>query len=398
MKIAIINNLYPPFDRGGAEQVVVRSVQGLLEAGHEVVVVTACPNGAYTEKNGKLTVYRSKPKNLFFYTNARYHSWPVRLLWHVLDIFNWGTAYRVRNILKKEKPDIVHTHTLMGLSFLIPLVIRRLGLRHIHTIHDVQLVEPSAMIIKSKEKSWRYTGLPSRVYTALMKKMVGSPAVVLSPSNFLLDFYLSRGFFRGSQTFVLRNPATFFVSIKNQNIKNECLRFLYVGQVEEHKGARFLAESFASWREKEKIPAELRIVGDGSLLNDLKQKFGGREDMLICGRVKHEDLPDFYSSSDMVVVPSLCYENSPTVIFESLFFGVPVLASRIEGISELIKEGENGFTFAAGDGESLIEKLSWCAKNRETLFSLREKARVSQPVVTSREYVEKLLGFYLSVE
>ena len=65
----------------------------------------------------------------------------------------------------------------------------------------------------------------------------------------------------------------------------------------------------------------------------------------------------FFAKADITIVPSLCYENSPTVIFESFSYHTPVLASNIEGIAELIKEGENGLTFIAGNEASLLQKL-----------------------------------------
>jgi glycosyltransferase involved in cell wall biosynthesis len=122
-------------------------------------------------------------------------------------------------------------------------MIRRLGIRHVHTVHDVQLVKPSGIIQKSKENSWRYQGFPVRIYSWIMRFLVGSPNVVISPSQFLLNFYESRGFFKNSKRVVLRNPVTSEVqSIKKEN--HDTLHFLYLGQVEGHKGVLFLVKTF----------------------------------------------------------------------------------------------------------------------------------------------------------
>ncbi|PIR61049.1 MAG: hypothetical protein COU68_01500, partial [Candidatus Pacebacteria bacterium CG10_big_fil_rev_8_21_14_0_10_45_6] len=155
MKICIINNIYPPYERGGAEQVVVRTVEGLRDAGHEVVVISSSPKGDEFEETENLKIYRTQPGNIFFYTKAHNHNVFSRFVWHVRDMFNGSVASWVQNILRQEQPDIVHTHNLMGLSFLIPRAIRKLNLPHIHTVHDVQLVEPSAMILKLNEHSFR---------------------------------------------------------------------------------------------------------------------------------------------------------------------------------------------------------------------------------------------------
>ncbi|HAT03866.1 MAG TPA: hypothetical protein DCS29_03795 [Candidatus Magasanikbacteria bacterium] len=388
MKICIINNLYPPYARGGAEQVVKRTVDGLLKQGNDVVLITSTPDDEGVEEQVHLKIYRIRPRNIFFYTQAHKHDIASRFLWHIIDMFNVFVSRETKRILTWEKPDIVHTHNLMGLSFLIPQTIRALGIRHVHTVHDVQLVEPSGIILKTRENSWRYTGFPTKLYTWIMKKLLGSPEVVISPSQFLLDFYKARGFFRNSAKTLLRNPLTLdFKEEKGERVSTETFNFLYLGQVEDHKGIFLLGEAF------EKISdAVLHIVGDGSRLENLKEYTKGNKHVVYHGRVDREKLPELFSMMDVTVVPSLCYENSPTVIFESLYFGVPVLASRIEGIAELIEEGENGFTFEAGDVSSLIHKLSWCVEHKKEIDSMRIKIPTTSR--SEGEYIEKLITLY----
>jgi glycosyltransferase involved in cell wall biosynthesis len=102
MKICIINNIYPPYDRGGAEQVVVKTVEGLVARGHDVVIITSTPEKEVVESVGRVTIYRLHPQNFFFYTEANQHSALMRLCWHVVDIFHVPIRYKVRQILKKN--------------------------------------------------------------------------------------------------------------------------------------------------------------------------------------------------------------------------------------------------------------------------------------------------------
>ena len=411
MKICLINNLYPPHARGGAEQVVYKTVQGLLEAGHEVVVITTVPEGPHVWREGRLTIYRVVPKNLFFYTAAHQHSFLTRALWHLIDMFHAGVARTVAEILRQEKPEVVHTHNLMGVSFLVPRIIRELGIRHLHTVHDVQLVEPSGIILKAKENSWRYRGLPTRAYTAIMRRLMGSPDVVISPSQFLLDFYEKRGFFPGAKRVVLRNPVT--MSLKHatasgrgpdqggkntktlkQNFINEShgVNFLYLGQIEEHKGVVFLVNVFRSFGNDQAV---LHIVGAGSQFERVKEMASVVNTIIVHGKVDRDKLPELFAETDVLIVPSLCYENSPTVIFEAFSFGVPVLASRVEGVAELIREGENGLTFETGNEASLKEKLTWCVEHREDLQAMSKKTAQSLHGLSERDYIERLQYLYV---
>ena len=129
MKMCLINNLYPPYARGGAEQVAKTIAESFVSKGDQVVVLTSAPEQWGTEKLDKLTIHRLPPRNLYFYSDGYKHRLLTRALWHFFDIFNVATALKVRKILIEEKPDVVHTHNLMGLSFLIPVVLRRLKIR-----------------------------------------------------------------------------------------------------------------------------------------------------------------------------------------------------------------------------------------------------------------------------
>jgi len=393
MKICIINNLYPPLARGGAEQVVEKTVAGLLDAGHEVLLITLGKSKAIG-KFGNLAIWEYEPKNFFFYTDSHTHSFFMRFLWHVVDMFHRGSARFVRDVLEKERPDVVHTHNLMGLGFLIPHVIRSLGIRHVHTVHDVQLVEPSGIILKQKEHSFRYNGLPTRVYAAMMRRLMGSPDVVISPSNFLLEFYRRWKFFSHSEFVQLRNPMTFGSRNTKHVARNthHTFTFYYIGQVEEHKGVLFLLNTFLNFQTDKEC--ELHIVGDGSKLDEVKKVAEKDNRIVIHGRVSRDELPRVFAEADMVIVPSLCYENSPTVIFESFAFGVPVLASHIEGIAELIEEGKQGMTFRAGDEKHLQEKLAWCLGHAAEVAEMGEHTGTFLEAMASQEYVPTLLALY----
>jgi len=63
------------------------------------------------------------------------------------------------------------------------------------------------------------------------------------------------------------------------------------------------------------------------------------------GKVPFYEMGTLYSAADLTLVPSVWYDNSPTVIYESLLGGTPVLGSAIGGIPELIREGETDISF-----------------------------------------------------
>jgi len=76
---------------------------------------------------------------------------------------------------------------------------------------------------------------------------------------------------------------------------------------------------------------------------------------------------------DVMIFPSLCYENYPAVIFESLFFEVPVLSVNHSSLPEFIKEGKNGWFFDIGKEDDLLEKIKYCIENKEEVNIISKK-------------------------
>jgi len=391
MKICVISNLYPPIFRGGAERVAERVVRGLVSASHDVFVISTKPWAGWksfkpvaTDENG-VKVYRFYPANIFYYLNDFKHNVLWRAKWHFLDMFNCHSARVVKNILKQEKPDLVLTHNLMGIGFKIPRAIRGLGIKHIHTLHDVQLAVPSGLIISGREKSWEQRTWFRKIYEVVCRRLFGSPDVVISPSKWLLDFYLEKGFFKKSKKEVLPNPVE-RIYPAGIPMDNSILKLLYLGQIEEHKGILFLVEVLKNID----IEFKLHIAGDGSKMEELKKIVGEDNRFVIHGKLSGEEVIKIFDLVDLTVVPSQCFENSPSVIYESLAAGVPVLAAKIGGVAELVHDGENGFTFAAGNAEDFARALKQAASSRDELQKMRQAAARSVEDFGIEKYIRQL--------
>lgn len=401
MKFVIISNLYPPLLRGGAEMVAAQEAEGLKAAWQHVSVLTTKPRqidigGFNVKANNKLvwqdevngvSVYRFTPFNLFYYLDD--HKFPglVRLLWHFIDIFNIFSYFKVKKFVQEAKPDVVITHNLMGIGFLIPSLLKRLRIKHFHTLHDVQLYTPSGLILKNQENNWQHRFFKLIGYPSLMKQLFASPAVIISPSRFLLDFYKQRGFFPESKLVLLPNPSPAPISTIRQASPN--LELLYLGQVNKAKGILNLITTMG----KIHLPhLRLHVVGAGTDLT--RAKLLAKEDKRIIfhGWLPHQKLMPILHKTDIVVVPSLCYENSPLVIYEALSFGLPVLAADIGGVAELIKEGINGWSFPADNWSVFTDKLNKIYLQRDKIHLLAPACRASVAEVSLKNYIDKILA------
>ncbi len=398
MRICFITNLYPPYGRGGAERVVEEEARALRALGHDVLIVTAEPvreDGSIeprmTVENG-IRVYRFYPFNLFFYGDIGTHSAPARLLWHLRDARNGHAARVVESILKRERPQIVHTHNLKGIGFRIPRVLRTLGIRHVHTLHDVQLVAPSGLILKGKEKGFGVTDLLSRMFSASARASFGSPDIVVSPSRFLLRFHEEHGFFPRSEKILLPNPAP--AATPARHAASVETRFLFLGQVETHKGIVLLIEAFRRLV-KERPKARLDIVGSGAGVDEARRASGKDLRISFYGKKNPAQFADMFSKADYTVVPSLCYENAPTVIVESFAYGVPVIVAHIGGAAELVRDGENGLVFEAGNVGALVASLKRVCDEKGAWPSRSRAALRSSELLVSPRHAARLEALYI---
>lgn len=397
MRICLISNLYPPHGRGGAERVVEEEAKALTALGHRVSVITAEPvrdDGTIHPRmtlEGGIRVWRFHPLNLFFYGEIGRHSAPARLLWHLWDARNAHAAKSVSDVLRRERPDVVHTHNLKGIGFTVPRAIRRLGLRHVHTLHDVQLAVPSGLILKGKERGVGLTDPLTRLFARVARASFGSPDVVISPSKFLLEFYAARGFFPDSDKVLLPNPAPRAAMAPHAPAVET--RFLFLGQVERHKGVFLLIEAFRRLA-KDRPKSRLDVVGAGTAVEEAMRAAGKDLRIAFHGKKSPAQFAGMFARTDYAVVPSLCYENAPTVIVEAFAHGVPVIVADIGGAVELVRPDVNGLVFEAGNVQSLISAMRQACDEKGAWPARSKAARRSAELLTSERHAERLVALY----
>ena len=357
MKIALINNIYFPEGSGGGEMVVKHRAFQFAKEGHEVTIIVPGESKS-TEQIGKsVTLVRFKPVHIFLYKNASKYPWIIRLIWHVVDAFNLVTYFQIRSILKRRKPDKVECHNLKGVGFLIPSLMKALRISFVMYLHDIQLAIPSGILLFGEEKKQKNNGLFQRLYEKIIKSLVGSPDTVIFPSNWLHVFYESRGFFKKSEKEILTHPSFDSGKIEaglkelQEKIKTEAeIHVVYVVKLEVYKGVVVL---LSVWKLLSKN-YYLSIYGAGSLEGLVLNTSNNDKRVTYQGHQTHEKIIPNVQQADVLVMPTLCYENRPEVILEAFNVGTPVIASNLGGVTELIKDGATGILFTPGNVEGLV--------------------------------------------
>ena len=159
------------------------------------------------------------------------------------------------------------------------------------------------------------------------------------------------------------------------NITEDQCIVLFVGRLEEIKRVGLAIESIRQLG-SDNSAFRLFIAGDGTLKERLEkqaEQLTAAGNVIFLGSIRHPELPAFYNMADILILPSEM-EGVPMVILESLACGTPVIASRVGGIPDIIKEGVNGITLK----EVTIEKLT---QGVVALKNIRhDRTRVAQSV------------------
>jgi len=387
-KIAVISNLYPPFDRGGAEKIAQRQAE-FLSKNNKVIVITSHPTEDYVEKqiNENLKIIYFKVPNNFSYYEIAKHNFFARLLWRWKDMNNIKSANIIKDILKKEKVTKVFLHNLTGLGYQIPRMIEDLGLKQILTLHDVQLIHPSGQL-----EDLRKLKFLEKWYVVRTRKYFKNIDHIISPSKFLANYHFKYGFWQKDKMQITFNPvADNFYKEQIRNLSKP-IKLLYVGQLNTAKGLQFLVKEILK---NDKFI--LHIAGAGILEKYLDKIIKKNPNQIFYhGKVGAEELKKLYDQANFLVVPSLIQENLPTVILEAGARSLPAIASRVGGVPELVSEN-TGYTFPAENKEFFQNILNDIQKlDKDEYQKMQEKVYKKSQSWHENKY-ENILQNFLSL-
>ncbi len=156
-----------------------------------------------------------------------------------------------------------------------------------------------------------------------------------------------------------------------ERTKSDKVRFGFVGTLVEFKGAHLIVDAFH--RLPENAAAELRIYGDLGTFPPYTQrleKLAVRESCRLMGRFENHRVAEILADLDVLIVPSLWFENSPLTIHEAFLAGIPVITTDLGGMADLVEDDKNGLRFERGNPEDLAEKMRRLIEDPELLARL----------------------------
>jgi len=400
MKICLITNTYAPYVMGGAE-IYVRKIAEELAQSNEVIIITTKPYLRFSSFvpsisiENKIKIYRFYPFNVL-HIYKRGKNTLLKMLWYILDLYNLHSYFVVKKILKKEKPDIVHTHNVRGMSNSVFNAIRYLSIPVIHTVHDLYFLCPRGTLYNSNYSLCREPRVICKMYRKFMHSQVSNKFdMVLFPSEYYMMLHERSSFF--SHTTTLSIPNGIEIDNENQSlskIKKNKLSVLYIGNISKRKGVMYAVQAV---KELPEGKIEFHIAGYGNDLEYCKETARFCKNIIFHGFVEGNEKRKLFNNIDVSILPSMWYENAPISILESFKYSIPVMASNIGGIPELIKDGFNGFLFTPGDVGSIKSCLLKLIINPEVLLKMKQNSLESSKKYDIENHIKKIKYFYKMV-
>jgi glycosyltransferase involved in cell wall biosynthesis len=345
---------------GGAEKNVQLVAEELVDRGHDVSIVSTIGKKEFNvfsydvENDSGITIFRYKPKNIFQPIDIPDKSTWKFIPFKFIDVWNPHSYLMLRKILQNISPDLVHLHNYEGHSGAAFTVLGEYPTPFVHTLHDYSLLHVQPSMYRDGE-IWE-PNILFKPYHIINRKLTESADKSISPSKFLIQKHREYNFFRQSEHKVIQNGVRIQDEPQNKKdtpVDSEEIRLLYVGRVSSDKGVDTLIDA-VELNSEDNI--RLDILGKGAEREKLEESTTD-PNIQFHGFVPEDDLISAYKNAHATVVPSKWLDNSPTVIYESISMGTPVIASDIGGIPELLTN-ETGFLFTPKDAIDLSKTIS----------------------------------------
>lgn len=369
MRILFVHD-YKQID-GGASQVLSDEIKLLNNQKHSVYFFTFSGPHCFSEnstfplnKNNQITYQEPKDPSVSSFLQK---------------YFSFRLYKTFKKTIEQIKPDIIHLHEVRKGAASIILAAKHSSIPIVQTLHDINLACMSDFGINRKTGKPCLKGsllhclknncvpfnkilrraIPWKIKQLLDKHYVNQ---LICPSKFLFNTLTNLGYKNLQYLPNFSSLENNYSRIKKKN------QILYIGRFVELKGITCLIKAFEIIVKK--YPDyKLVLIGRGPEKERLQDYIKAHKikNITLVDTVPHKKLSYYYQQSSVVVLPSIGIENCPLSIIEAMSFGVPVVASDIGGIPELVIDNITGMLFKPGDYIDLSFKILHLLSNPSIL-------------------------------
>ncbi len=449
MKVLMVVHQFPPKYMTGTELYAMDLGLALTAAGHQVSILSAeAHHGWFPDYHAWTETYRGMDVH---YLQATRPLFPNRVL---AEYYRPFLGSRFVELLEEERFDVVHFfHFLhLGVSLLEEAWVR--GVATVVNLMDFWTICPRFTLLKAhhelcsgptdvaecvrcmrdigwsgydalgtalddrilsradlavpaeedpeipNDSSVAAQSIAARARARTIRRAVTKADAIVAPSRFLRSMLVKNGWDEGSMRILTYAVADALAPAASANGSvgtngHAGVRFGFMGSFVPHKGPHVVVQAF---RKLDWSQATLTMYGDPRTDRKhsiwLRQLAEGDARIRFPGGYAREEIRRVHSEIDVLVAPSIWYENTPFVMLEAQAAGIPIVASNLGGLAEIIDDGKSGFLFEYGDADSLAKVLARFRDDPTLLARLR--AGVPK-VKRMKQHVGELVALYEEV-
>lgn len=441
MRILLVVHQFLPDFCSGTEVLTWHSAQALRELGHEVRLFTAMPTAAALDDAQRFDAYVFEGIAVSRFRHGhRAMGGQDNVL--ELEYDNHLVARHFAALVDDFKPEVVHFFHLMRLSASIVDVCTARGIAMVLTPTDFWFVCPTCQL--RLEDGAACAGpdpvaancvrhlaalkappaigavlrlLPLGALTAMVKLAAQAPLSHFKAARMVTALSRRRAFLRQRLNRIDRVLVPTRVmrdTLLGLGLDPERTRScaygirlpppaasprrergpLVIGVIGlgEHKGAQVVIQALGKLPE---VGLRLKIYGRETdfphHFERLRRMAAKDARVAFCGGFANENIGSVLADLDILAVPSIWAENAPLVVYSAQAAARPVLASDVAGIAELVRHGDNGWLFPAGDADALARIIAELAADRTKIDNVAARAR---PPKSIEAYAAELLDSY----
>lgn len=347
MRILILHSRFLSGSASGENRVVEDEIRLLEEAGHSVTHWDPAPQAADLLQ---------------------------QLRTGVDAVWSRRATKITRDLIRRTAAEVVHCHNLF--PRLSPAVLRATvaeGAPVVVTLHSYRMLCLPATFVRNGRICEDCVGRfpwPGVIHRCYRNSLAGSMALATSLSTHRLigsfqrvslylavsDFVKQKHLQAGWSPHRIRVKPNFAWPCDRREGPGQY--FLYLGRLAPEKGVATLLRIWG------RVPARLVVVGDGPLAEELKKRAPTNVEFV--GSIPFSQVPGFLRGARALLLPSLSYEGQPRAILEAYAAGVPVLASRLGGIPEVVEHEVSGLLLPPDHPASWAEAASRLMTDEES--------------------------------
>jgi glycosyltransferase involved in cell wall biosynthesis len=400
LRILICSSFFPPYYLGGAELIAYKQAKTLQQMGHDVRVFS-----------GRLAGQWFRPHRVT-HENRAFQITRVSLSAQDISGTSWDVnSPDIRSefcrALDDFTPDVVHFHNIVGLSMGMIDECYRRRIPTVMTLHDYWGICFKNTFLKNNGNICKQGGLvcldcremlagrlplPSPVRHAHLLLALRQVDRLITPSRYVAAQYAAHGI-PSDKIMVIQNGIDVENFAPGQR-STAGLTLGFIGHLGKHKGLDVLLHAL-SLMDASKV--RLLVVGTGEDAEQLQtycRERGLDPYVTFYGHVENHRIATIYHQIDVLVVPSVWPENSPVTITEAMASSIPVIASDVGGIGELVEDGVTGYLIPLGDSLAIVDRIGRFLARPELLRTMGERALAKIQAYPMQQQVERIVDVY----